>query len=77
MPVFKGHVYLLTCKHDNTVNMNKDKKIISVSEAARMMEVSESKFRRTHLPKIEHSLLPSGHYAFLKKDVEKYAERIG
>ncbi len=68
---------MLTCKHDNTVNMNKDKKIISVSEAARMMEVSESKFRRNHLPKIEHSLLPSGHYAFLKKDVEKYAERIG
>ena len=53
--------------------MEKDKKIISVSEAARLMEISESKFRRIHLTRIEHSVMPSGHYAFLKKDVEEYA----
>ena len=58
---------------DNIEIMKKGKKIISVSEAARMLEISESKFRRTHLPKIEHDVLPSGHYAFLRKDVEDYA----
>jgi hypothetical protein len=53
--------------------MIKDKKIISVSEAARILEISESKFRRSHISKIDHDILPSGHYAFLQKDVEKYA----
>ena len=53
--------------------MEKDKKIISVSEAARLMEISESKFRRNHLTRIEHSVMPRGPYAFLKKDVEEYA----
>jgi hypothetical protein len=53
--------------------MKNDKQIISVSEAARLMEISESKFRRNHLTRIEHSVMPSVHYAFLKKDVEQYA----
>jgi hypothetical protein len=56
--------------------MDKLKKIISVSEAARILEISESKFRRSHIPKIDHDVLPSGHYVFIKKEVEKYADRI-
>ena len=59
--------------------MEKNKKSINLSEAARLLEVSESVTRRTYLPDLMElrysTQLPSGHYVFLSEEVRKYADR--
>jgi len=50
------------------------KKIIRLSEAAQILGVSESIFRRKHLQKLEpEQLWPNGPYFFIRSDVQAYA----
>ena len=50
------------------------KKIIRLSEAAQIVGVSESIFRRKHLQKLDpEQLWPNGPYFFIRSDVQAYA----
>ncbi len=51
-----------------------NKKIIRLSEAAQIIGVSESVFRRKHLKKLDpEQLWPGGPFFFLRSDVQSYA----
>jgi predicted DNA-binding transcriptional regulator AlpA len=51
-----------------------NKKIIRLSEAAQIIGVSESVFRRKHLKKLDpEQLWPGGPFFFLRSDVQAYA----
>jgi len=69
---------MLTKEYNIKMNREKDKRIINLSEAARILETSENITRRkflTELMELDYSTqLPSGHFVFLSEEVRKYAE---